>query len=415
VTVGRRLRLGIVLVALLGALIVAPGAQARGGAGHNPATKKLEDAFKVALYVRSVSKDGCYPPAKQLAKKIQNAKRGLRVGVANSAGSVHRLDKVFVLKHGTNCNKVMMALRSSRGGLYVLNSALGTIRVVGRGGPRVVPGKPGPPSGVRVLSQTFKMSAPDQLTRHEVLCPRGTAPIGGGMSVNLPPGPDGEGIYPHSYERLGAQSGFHVSAVLYDADRSGTTARNITVQAVCARGQIPQNPTPHKTVFIKPGPGLYTPGEVKTAIARCPKGQYLITGGFQRTNFASDGGNYITESRADGPSAWRVSGSAFTGSDFTGGGELTAIAYCSKARGPILTEVPSMPVPVAHRANATATTPPCPAGLTLTTTGFSLGDSPNAFYAGNSLNDDGTTTATAFGYFGDVPSLTSYGYCQRAK
>ena len=74
-----------------------------------------------------------------------------------------------------------MALRASSG-LYVLNSALGTIRVVGRGGPRVVPGKPGPPRGVRVLTQTFKMSAPDQLTRHEVLCPGNTYPIGGGMS-----------------------------------------------------------------------------------------------------------------------------------------------------------------------------------------------------------------------------------------
>jgi hypothetical protein len=407
VTVGRRLRLGIVIAALLGALIVAPGALARGGAGHNPATKKLEDAFKVALYVRSVSHDGCYPPAKQLAKKIGNAKRGLHVGVANGPGSVRRLNQVFVLKHGTSCNKVLMALRASSG-LYILNSAQGTIRVQGRGGPRVVPGKPGPPRGVRLVSKTFKMSAPDQLTRQEVICPGGTFPIGGGMSVNLPPGPDGEGIYPHSYERLGAQRGFHVSAVLYDADRSSTTARNITVQAVCARGQIPQNPTPHKTVFIKPG-------ETKSAIARCPKGQFLITGGFQRTNFASDGGNYVTESHADGPSAWKVSGSAFTGSDFTGGGELTAIAYCSKAKGPILTEVPSMPVPVAHGASAIATTPPCPAGLTLTTTGFSLGDSRNGFYAGNSLNDDGTTTATAFGYFGDVPSLTSYGYCQRAK
>ena len=170
------------------------------------------------------------------------------------------------------------------------------------------------------------------------------------MSVNLPPGPDGEGVYPHSYERLGAQRGFHVSNVLYDLTHGSTTPRNVTVQAVCARGLIPQNPTPHKTVFIKPG-------ETKTATARCPKGQYLITGGFQRTNFASDGGNYITESRADGPRAWRVSGSAFTGTAFTGGGELTAIAYCVKHRGPILTEVPSSPTPVAAGAAAMATPP----------------------------------------------------------
>ena len=392
---------------IAGALACSPAALARGGAGHNSATKKLENAFKIALYVRSVSKDGCYPPAKRLAKAIGKTKRGLRVGVANSAGAVRRLNVVFVLRRGTTCNKVMMALRASSG-LYVLNSAQGTIRIQGRGGPRIVPGKPGPPKGVRILSRTFKMSAPDQLTRHEVLCPGKTYPIGGGMFVNLPPGPDGEGIYPHSYERLGAQRGFHVSAVLYDLSRGSTMPRNLTIQAVCARGLIPQNPTPHKTVFIKPG-------ETKSATARCPKGQQLITGGFQRTNFASDGGNYVTESRAVGSNAWRVSGSAFTGTDFTGGGELTAIAYCVKHRGPILTEVVSTPLPVPAGTNASATTPTCPEDLRLTTAGFSLGGSRNAFYAGSSLNDDGTTTANAFGYFGEVPALTAYGYCLRAK
>ena len=392
----------ILLIALLAAPATAP---ARGGAGHNSATKKLEDAFKIALYVRSVSKDGCYPPAPRLAKKISKTKRGLHIGVANSAGSIHRFGAVFVLRRGTNCNKVMMALRASAG-LYILNSAQGTIRVQGRGGPRVVPGKPGPPRGVRILTRTFKMSAPDQLTRHEVFCPGRTYPIGGGMSVNLPPGPDGEGIYPHSFERLGAQRGFHVSAVLYDASHGSTTRRNITIQAVCALGQIPQNPTPHKTVFI-------LPGQTKSAIARCPKGQQLITGGFQRTNFASDGGNYVTESRAVGTRAWMVTGSAYIGSGTTGGGELTAIAYCVKKRGPILTEVASAPVAVAQGANAAATTPPCPGNLRLTTAGFAL-DSRNAFYAGNSVNSDNTTTANAFGYFGPA-TLTAYGYCQRAK
>ena len=121
-------------IAVLIALLACSGtAQARGGAGHNPATKKLEDAFKIALYVRSVSTDGCYPPAKQLARKIGQTKRGLTVGVANGPGSVNRLNVVFVLKHGSNCNKVLMALRASSG-LYVLNSAQGTIRVQGSAG-----------------------------------------------------------------------------------------------------------------------------------------------------------------------------------------------------------------------------------------------------------------------------------------
>jgi hypothetical protein len=288
----------------------------------------------------------------------------------------------------------------------VLNSAQGTIRVHGRSGPRVVPGIPGPPSSLRTVTKTFKMSAPDQLTRLEVLCPGGRYPIGGGMTVNEPSGVDGEGVYPHSYERLGAQRGFHISEVLYDPNWSSTTPRNITVQAVCARGQIPQNPTPHKTVFI-------LPGQTKSATARCPAGQQLITGGFQRTNFGSDGGDYVTESRAVGSNAWKVTGSAFIGSGTTGGGELTAIAYCARSKKRILTEVNSAPVPVAQGANASVTTPDCPGSLRLTTTGFAL-DSRNAFYAGNSINGGDTTTASAFGYFGPA-NLTAYGYCQRAR
>ena len=108
-----------------------------------------------------------------------------------------------------------------------------------------------------------------------------------------------------------------------------------------------------------------------------------------------------------------MSGSAFIGSGTTGGGELTAIAYCARSKKRILTEVSSAPAPVAQGANASATTPNCPGNLRLTTTGFAL-DSRNAFYAGSSINDDDTTTANAFGYFGPA-GLTAYGYCQRAK
>ncbi|HKH42117.1 MAG TPA: hypothetical protein VKA41_09725 [Solirubrobacterales bacterium] len=400
------LRLATAVAVLAGVLACSQAAHAgRTGAGHNPATTKLENAFKIALYFRSISKDGCYPPAQQLARKITKDPRGRKVGVARGAGSLPRNDLVFVLRRGTTCNKVMMALRDSSG-LYILNSALGTIRVQGRRGPRVEPGKPGPPRGIRILSKTFKTAGPDHADRFTTLCPGNTYPIGGGMLVNQPPGSDGEGVYPHSFERLGAQRGFHVTTVLYDLSWDSTTPRNVTVQAVCARGQIPQNPTPHKTVFI-------LPGQTKSAIARCPKGQQLITGGFQRTNFASDGGNYVTESRAVGTRAWKVTGSAFIGTGTTGGGELTSIAYCVRKKRPILTEVVSAPTAVAQGTTADATTPPCPRNLRLTSTGFAL-DSRNGFYTGNSLNDDGTTTASAFGYFGPA-NLTSYGYCQRAK
>jgi hypothetical protein len=400
------LRLVAAVAVLAGVLACAPAASARsGGAGHNPATNKLENAFKVALYFRSVSKDGCYPAARPLARMITKDPRGLRTGVTRSGGSVPRNGRVYVLRKGTTCNKVMMGLRDSSG-LYILNSVQGTIRVQGRRGPQVEPGKAGPPRGVRIISKTFKAAGADHADRFTTLCPGNTYPIGGGMLVNLPPSPDGEGIYPHSYERLGAQRGFHITTVLYDRYWESTTPRNVTVQAVCARGQIPQNPTPHKTVFI-------LPGQTKSATARCPKGQQLITGGFQRTNFASDGGNYVTESRAVGTRAWKVTGSAYIGTGTTGGGELTSIAYCARKKRPILTEVTSAPVMVPQGANAAVTTPSCPGNLRLTTTGFKF-DSRNGFYSGSSINDDGTTTANAFGYFGPT-NLTAYGYCQRTK
>jgi hypothetical protein len=193
--------------------------------------------------------------------------------------------------------------------------------------------------------------------------------------------------------------------VLFDPNWSFTTSRTITIQALCARGQIPQNPTPHKTVFM-------LPGQVKTAIARCPKGQQLITGGFQRTNFGSDGGNYVTESRAVGTRAWKVTGSAYIGSGTTGGGELTAIAYCARSKKPILTEVSSPEVPVPAGMNASTTSASCPGGRRLTTTGFAF-EGRNAFYSGSSLDGD-RTTASAFGYLGPA-HLIAYGYCQRTR
>jgi hypothetical protein len=399
VTVKRALLPVAILIALIG-LLAGTGFAKRGGAGHNPPTRKLEAAFKYALYERSVSLNGCYPAPSKLAKLIAQ-KSSLKTGVANGPGSVHRADVVFVLHKGSNCGHVRMALRASSG-LYILNSASGNIRVQGQRGPRTDPGKSGPARGLVLRQDTFQMNKPEQQDRFEVLCPGKTYPLGGGVINHSNPDPDGEGIYPHSYERLGAQRGFHVSTILFDGSGQSTTARQITVQAVCGRGLIPANPSPHKTVFIKQG-------ETRSATARCPKGQYLITGGFQRTDFGADGGNYITESRADGPRAWRVSGSAFP----LGGGELTAIAYCVRHKGPILTEVKGN-ADVPAGGTATATTLPCPSGQRLTSTGFSSNGSSNAFFVGSSLNGDGSSSTTSFGHFGPA-ALTAYGYCLRAR
>jgi hypothetical protein len=392
------------LVAIaLAALFAAPASAPAivGGAGHNKPTKKLEAAYKIALYLRSVSPDGCYPPPRRLAKAIHKINPKLKVRVVKGPRSVRRQGIVYILRQGSNCNRVRMAWLSSKG-LYVLDSKTGNVRVYGKHGPRTSRGQSGPARQVRLVSESFRLQGPDDTQRLDTLCPRRSFPLGGGMLASPGPSPGGEGAYPHSYERLGAQRGWHVNAILYDPTRGSTMPREVTVQAVCGRFLRPSNPSPHSTIFIRSD-------ETKSATASCPKGQFLIAGGFQRTNFDSTGGNYITESRADGPRAWRVTGSAFGGS---GGGELTAIAYCVKHRGPILREV-SASAPIPFGGTATATTPACPPGLKMTSTGFSA--SPGAFYAGSSLNPEGTTTATAFGYFVAVPSLTAYGYCMRAR
>jgi hypothetical protein len=397
------MRRALPLFAILIALIAAPASAPAvvGGAGHNKPTTKLEDAFKLALYWRSVSEDGCYPPPQAFAARLRKARPHLRVRVVSDVRSIRRRGVVYVLRRGSSCERIRLGLRTKKG-VYILDSSTGNVRFHGKHGSKAHPGQSGPARQVRLMSRSFRLQSPDQTERLETLCPRRSFPLGGGMVASPGPGADGEGLYPHSYERLGAQRGWHVNVILYDPNRSATTPRDVTLQTVCGRGLRPSNPSPHATIFIRWG-------ETKSVTATCPKGQFLIAGGFNRTNFDSTGGNYVTESRADGPRAWRVTGSAWGGS---GGGELTAIAYCVKHRGPILTEVPAS-APVPFGATATATTPPCPPGLRMTSTGFSA--SPSALYAGSSLNPDGTTTAAAVGHFAAAPSLTAYGYCLRAR
>jgi hypothetical protein len=222
------------------------------------------------------------------------------------------------------------------------------------------------------------------------------------MTSAPPLGPDGEGVYPHSYERLGQQRGYHVTALVIDPTPASTTPRQTTIQVVCGLGLVP-NSSPHRTVFVRRG-------QTNTAIATCPSGQYLFSGGFQRTNFTTPfltkAGNYITESRAIGPQAWQVTATA-VGFD---GGELTAIAYCARSAGPLITEV-SASTPLPAGGSATATTPPCPPGLELAAGGFSFGGSQQAFFAEGHFNLDNSWSATGFGYFGATPAMTAYGYC----
>jgi hypothetical protein len=397
----KRFALLISLIAVLVSLLAATPNAFGIKAGFNIATQRLEAGYKIALFERRFSPDGCYPAPPKLAQAIHQSTHR-KVGVAPNTKHLANVNQVYVLRQGTNCEHLRMALRAV-GGIYVLDSKQGTVRLQGHKG-AATPGLARTLTNLTLASKTFHVAKPDTAPRLETICPGGKFPVGGGMSTSPATSSDGEGIYPHSYERLGAQRGWHISVVFLDPSRANTTPRDVTVQALCGFGVIPATPTPHTTVYLRPG-------ETKTVTARCPKGQYLVSGGFQRTDFRSDGGDYVTESHASGPKAWVVSGHAYG----TGSGELTAIAYCVRMKRPLLSEVVSSPAPVSAGNSATTTTPTCPAGKKLVTGGFSTGGSTNGLYAEGAFKPDGTYTATAYGFFGAVPQLTAYGYCLPAR
>jgi hypothetical protein len=397
----KRFAILISLIAVVAGMLVAAPSAFGIKAGFNIATKRLEAAYKIALFERRFNPEGCYPAPKQLAQAIHESSHR-KVGVATNTKHLANSNQVYVLVQGTTCEHLRMALRAV-GGIYVLDSKQGTVRLQGHKG-AATPGLARTLTNLTLATKTFHVTKPDTAPRLQTICPGGKFPVGGGMTTSPATSSDGEGIYPHSYERLGAQRGWHISVVFLDPSRGSTTPRDVTVQALCGFGVIPATPTPHTTVYLRPG-------ETKTVVARCPKGQYLVSGGFQRTDFRSDGGDYVTESHASGPKAWVVSGHAYG----TGSGELTAIAYCVRMKRPILTEVASSPAPVAAGSSATTTTPTCPAGKRMVTGGFSSGGSTNALYAEGAFKPDGTFTANSYGFFGAAPELTAYGYCLPAK
>ena len=391
-------------IAVVALLAFATSAAAAMSGGHNPPTSKLESAFKVALLERVESEDGCYPPPPQLAAAIRRQAR-LEVDIAADFDSIRDSNIIHVIRRKARCGRVRLAIRAAAG-LYVLNSARGPVHIKGRSGEpdrKARAAGRGPLRALTLTEDASVLMSADEKRRITIRCPRGRFPLGGGMIGNPPPAPDGEGVYPHSYERLGAQRGFHVTAVLVDPSPESTAPHEVTIQVVCGLGIVPTH-SPRKTVFTRPG-------ETKTAVARCPPRSYLFSGGFQRTNFTTPsttaGGNFVTESRAIGARAWRVTGHAIGWE----GGELTAIAHCARTRRPPLSEVTGWsPLPAGEAA--TATTPPCPRGRRLTAGGFSLNESVNAFIAAGWINRDRTWSATGFGYLGPSPGgITAYGYC----
>jgi hypothetical protein len=249
-----------------------------------------------------------------------------------------------------------------------------------------------------IASKTFTMTDANQRTRFTVTCPGKKIPFGGGMFGTPNPGPAGEGAYPHSYERLGVQHGYHVSAVNYDPSQGNPTSHNVTLQVACGSKLGPMK-SPHTTLDV-------ASGEVKTAIAKCPGKRHLIGGGFQRTNFTSRGGDYVTESRAISGKAWSVTGTAFGGF----GGELTAIAYCQPGKGPQLSSV-SNSTEVQPGQYASTTTPPCPGRKTLVFGGFSTMPTGSTFFADGFFSPGGGWTSGGYNRFGPAAMLTAYGYC----
>jgi hypothetical protein len=395
-----RRRLGPPVVVLIGSLALAASAQAIQG-GFNKPTKRLEGAFKLVGVERAHRADGCYPSPSRMIELIRR-KRRFPVAAAAGFGGVNGTNVVYVIKRRTSCDRVVFATRSQK--FYVLDSDRGPVYVRGQGGgPNrdAIVGNRGPLRDISLASKSFRVNKPDVTDRLEVRCPGGRFPLGGGMTTNPAPGSDGAGVYPHSYERLGVQRGYHISTIFIDLSPGDATPRQSTIQVVCGRGLVPTT-SPHKTVFIRSG-------ETRTAIARCPGRRYLISGGFQRTNFRSPGGNYVTESRSIGGKVWQVTGHAFG----AGGGELTAIAHCIKSKRPLLSEVAAS-VPLTGGQAATATTGSCPKGRRLTSGGFSFNGDQDALFAGGSINRNGSWSATGFPFFGPAESLTAYGYCLRA-
>ena len=156
---------------------------------------------------------------------------------------------------------------------------------------------------------------------------------------------------------------------------------------------------PHSTKYVKPG-------KTKTVIATCPGRRHLFGGGFQRTDFISRGGNFVTESHAISSKSWKVVAHAF--GNF--GGEITAIAYCVRSRRPLLREV-SASTTIGHGQVGTAMTPPCP-GKRRLSTGASAARPPGSmFMADGHFKRDGSWSTSAFNRFGPTANLTAYGYC----
>jgi hypothetical protein len=404
------------LIALVGLLFCAQPAlatpQGLVQGGYDQATRTLEGGFKVLSIHRVFSADECYPAPDAVATLLRKEVPGTQVVITPSLDSVQGFGVVNVISDETGCDRLVLAIRAGlKGRIFVLDSNYGPVYLEGGKGTggESTAGGVGPLRDLTAATGDVQVRRADQTTRFAVNCPNGATPLGGGWFNATPVGADGSGLYSHSYERLGATSGFHVTATYVDPTRAGTPPRRALIQVVCGHGLVP-TASPHATTYVHRH-------ESASVTAHCPDDTQLFSGGFQRTNFTTPGiahggvmygGDYITESRAVG-NGWRVSGGAVD----RNGGELTAIAYCADDPSLPVDEVSSS-VSVAKGKAVSAVTPRCPEDRVLISGGFSFGDSHDALFASGYFTRNGTWAATGYGWFGSA-DLTAYGYCAEAQ
>jgi hypothetical protein len=295
--------------------------------------------------------------------------------------------------------------RVRKRGIAILAAMLlAAVAIVAALGPALAPAKK-PKAKVRnpgqlvTATQSYQLDKVDDRQRMTVMCPGGKEPYGGGFLTN--PAPElGQGVYPNSYERLGQQSGYHITATLINSFNTQVVPRNVTLQVVCGK-KIGPIDDPHGFQDLGPGDGP------KTVTAKCPKKQSLIGGGYQQTNGVTDGGVIATESHRISARTWQVT--AYNKGGFAG--TAVAIGYCVKSKKSLITELTGTTT-IGQRETGTATTPPCPKGRQLVFSGFNVPPSGDIRFLGEGFNPDGSTSATGVNS-GPPATLTAYSYCLR--
>jgi hypothetical protein len=258
----------------------------------------------------------------------------------------------------------------------------------------------------RVLAtQTYSITGSDNPQRFEVSCPKGKRPLGGGAITSPPVDATGAGAIPTAYERLGQQEGWHIT--ISQIHRQGTS--NATLQVLCRKYKGNIDPVEH---FIKSQ--TFTnigAGETKRFTETCPGKKKIVTGGFLTSQLFNAKGVYVAESRMVGNNGWTV---LAHGVDSGIGGQVTAIAYCTKSKKTLLKEVAGPPAtatlgtPNTPGTTATSTAPDCPGKSKLVAGGFS--SPPGVLVFDGSFADLDTWRASAAPFTGSG-AVTALGYC----